>query len=52
MDKGTENNRLAQVQVAFRTNHSDELADEKSVRFGTSPANVVSIIILHHALYI
>ena len=48
MDKGTENNKLAQVQCAFRTGNSDELAAEKSIRFGTSPANIVSMHVLLH----
>ena len=42
MDRGTENVRVAEVQYAFREYHSDEFAADKSFRFGTSPANIVS----------
>lgn len=41
VDCGTENVKVAAVQYAFRENHSDDLAAEKSFRFGTSPANIV-----------
>ena len=42
MDHGTENVKVAEVQYAFREHHSDDLAAEKSFRFGTSPSNIVS----------
>ena len=44
LDKGSENVRITAVQFAFRESHSDYLSGEKSFRFGTSPANIVSII--------
>ncbi len=41
-DHGTENGSTAVAQIAFRSNGSDSLAG-KSVRYGSSPANVVSV---------
>ena len=43
MDRGTENSRVAAVQYAFREFHADNLAGDRSFRFGTSPANIVRI---------
>ena len=43
-DCGTENTLIAEAQAAMRANHTDTLAGDKSVRFGTSPANVVSTV--------
>ena len=40
LDRGTENVKIAAVQYTFRENHG---AGDKSFRFGTSPANIVSI---------
>ena len=42
MDRGTENTKIAAVQFSFREDHSDEYAGTRSIRFGTSPANIVS----------
>ena len=42
MDKGTENVRVAGVQYALRSGHDDAFSGEKSFRYGTSPANIVS----------
>lgn len=41
MDRGTENTKVAALQYAFREDGTDEYAGIKSVRFGTSPANIV-----------
>ncbi len=41
-DPGTENGLLAAAQIAFRSCGSDTLAGNKSIRYGPSPANVVS----------
>ena len=41
MDRGTENGQVAQYQIAFRMSHSDDLAAEKSVKYGSSPFNLV-----------
>ena len=41
LDCGTENVKVAAVQYAFRENHGDVLSGENSVRFGTSPSNIV-----------
>lgn len=40
-DRGTENTLVAELQIALRTGHGDELAGVKSMRFGSSPANLV-----------
>ena len=45
MDRGTENVKVAAVQYAFREEHADDYAGISSVRFGTSPANIVKHII-------
>ena len=42
MDHGIENIKVAEVQYAFCEHHSDDMAAEKSFRFGTSPANIIS----------
>ena len=42
MDRGTENTKIAALQFSFREDHSDEYAGTCSIRFGTSPANIVS----------
>ena len=42
MDHGTENGLAAAAQIVFRRDGADALAGEKSVRYGTSPANSVS----------
>ena len=41
VDKGTENSKIAECQIALRMYHSDAQAREKSVYFGSSPANSV-----------
>lgn len=41
MDRGTENSQVAQYQIAFRMSHADDLAAEKSVKYGSSPSNSV-----------
>ena len=46
-DKGTENVRVAAVQYALRREHDNSLAAEKSIRYGSSPANTVHIIGIH-----
>ena len=43
MDLGTENGLAAAAQIAFRRDGADALAGEKSVRYGTSPANSVCL---------
>ena len=45
LDKGSENVRIAAVQFAFRESHSDYLSGEKSFRFGTLPANIVTVTV-------
>ena len=42
MDHGTENGLIATTQIMFRTQHSDDLSGANSIRYGKSPANVVS----------
>ena len=42
-DYGTENTRLATVQVAFRLFHDDSLAGERSFLYGPSTGNIVSM---------
>ena len=44
MDRGTENIMIEDVQVAFRTGHTDDMAGEKSVIYGSSTHNQVSVI--------
>ena len=44
MDRGTENTKVAALHYAFRENDNDEYAGTNSVRFGTSPANIVSAL--------
>jgi len=44
MDAGTENGVMANMQKAFRWNHEDGMAGEKSVLIGTSPSNQVPLI--------
>lgn len=41
MDKGTENVKVAATQYAFREGQNDAFAGNGSIRFGTSPANIV-----------
>ena len=41
MDRGTENVRFAEVQVALRMNHTDERAGVRSIIYGSSPTNSV-----------
>jgi len=41
MDAGTENNTVAEMQMAFRSFHGDGMAGEKSVIIGSSPNNQV-----------
>ena len=41
MDRGTENVRVAEVQVALRMNHTDERAGVRSIIYGSSPTNSV-----------
>ena len=43
MDRGTENCRIAQLQVALRMYHGDNFACKKSIQYGSSPANSVSL---------
>ena len=44
MDHGTENGLVATSQIAFRSQHTDSLCGVNSVRYGASPANVVSTL--------
>ena len=44
MDCGTENSLVAAVQYAFREQHHDSFAGEKSFQYGTSPSNIVIIL--------
>lgn len=46
MDCGTENVKVAATQFAFRADHSDSHAGDKSFVYGTSPANVVSKLLV------
>ena len=50
-DRGTENCKVAECQIALRMFHTDTFAQEKSFQYGTSPSNSVknifSIIILY-----
>ena len=41
MDKQTENVKVAATQYAFREGQNDAFAGNGSIRFGTSPANIV-----------
>ena len=41
-DYGTENCRLAAIQIAFRYNHDDSMARERSFLYGPSTSNIVS----------
>ena len=43
LDCVSENVKVAAVHYAFREHHTDQLSGESSFRFGTSPANIVSI---------
>lgn len=45
VDPGTENGLLAAAQIAFRSSGTDSLAGNKSLRYGPSPANVVSFVL-------
>lgn len=47
MDRGTENTKIAALQYAFREFDDDEFAGEKSVCYGTSPANIVCILAIY-----
>ena len=42
MDHGTENGLVGTTQIGFRACGTDSLAGPNSIRYGTSPANVVS----------
>lgn len=44
MDYGTENGLIATTQIMFRSQHSDDLSGANSIRYGKSPANVVSLL--------
>ncbi len=46
MDYGTENCKVAASQFAFRANHSDDHAGERSFIYGSSHANVVGDLFL------
>ena len=41
-DYGTENCKIAQIQIAFRMNHNDNRSKERSFIYGSSTANIVS----------
>ena len=41
LDCGTENGKVAAVQIAFRMSHGDSLSGQNSVRYGHSHSNVV-----------
>ena len=41
-DYGTENTSLGTAQIAFRMNHTDSMAREKSFVYGPSKSNIVS----------
>ena len=41
MDKGTENSMIGAVHYALREDHGDAFSADKSIRYGTSPANIV-----------
>lgn len=43
MDRGTENTLIADIQIAFREEHTDDKAGEKSVLYGASTYNQVRI---------
>ena len=42
MDHGIENGLVGTTQIGFRACGTDSLAGPNSIRYGTSPANVVS----------
>ena len=48
VDPGTENGLLAAAQIAFRSSGTDSLAGDKSLRYGPSPANMVSSYIEYY----
>ncbi len=41
MDHGTENSVVGAVQYAMRVDGHDAFSGERSIRYGTSPANIV-----------
>ena len=41
MDRGTENTKVAALQYAMREADTDDYSGTRSIRFGTSPANIV-----------
>ena len=43
MDRGTENRLIEDIQISFRADHTDSMAGEKSVLYGSSVHNQVSI---------
>lgn len=45
MDRGTENTKVAALHYAMRETENDEYSGPKSVQFGTSPANIVILIV-------
>lgn len=42
MDHGTENGLIGTTHITFRSQHTDNLSGANSIRYGKSPANVVS----------
>ena len=44
-DYGTENSRVATAQIAFRSNGDDDLAGDRSFRYGKSTTNTVCVVI-------
>lgn len=48
-DRGTENSIIAFVQPSLRSEHLDELAGEKSFRYGKSTSNQVCLV-MHTAV--
>ena len=42
MDHGTENGLVGTTHITFRAQHTDNLSGANSIRYGRSPANVVS----------
>lgn len=45
-DYGTENVKVAAIQIAFRYHHTDGMANQKSFLYGPSKSNIVRYIVV------
>ena len=48
LDRGTENTLIAQCQVALAMCHEDDQESARSVQYGSSPANSVSVVHMYN----